>query len=200
MNRKWRVLSGFLFLLVLVSVVLVKVTPVYSSNDLSSDLTNPRLIQKGRDLVTGAGHCAACHSPNRNPDDPQWLAGYLSGTSETPFQVGEFQIYPSNITPDEETGIGSWTPQQVFNVFRRGQDKHGNTICPPMFWDVYRNLSDRDTWSIVAYLKEGIKPVNNNVPENTTPQGTRPDCTPLFQNIQPLPDYPGKNEIGVWRK
>lgn len=200
MRQKWRVLSGFIFLLVLVGVVLVKVIPVYSSNNLSSNLTNPHLIQRGRYLVTGAGHCADCHSPEKNPNDPQWLAGYLPGTPGRPFQIGEFQIYPSNITPDEETGIGRWTPEQVFNVFRQGQDKHGETICPPMAWTAYRNLSDHDTWSIVAYLKAGIKPVRNEVPENTTPSGTRPDCTPLFQNLQPLPAYPGKNEIGVWRK
>lgn len=80
------------------------------------------------------------------------------------------------------------------------QNKHRNTICPPMAWTAYRNLSERDTWLIVAYLKAGIKPVKNEVPENTTPQGTRPDCTPLYQNLQPLPAYPGKNEIGVWQK
>ncbi|MDZ4870734.1 MAG: hypothetical protein CLLPBCKN_000122 [Chroococcidiopsis cubana SAG 39.79] len=123
----------------------------------------------------------------------------MPGTPGQPFLIGEFQIYPSNITPDRETGIGSWTPEQVFNVFRQGRDKHGKTICPQMFWSVYRNLSDRDIWSIVAYLKASIKPVKNQVPENTTPQRTRPDCTALFQNLQPLPAYPGQNEIGVWR-
>ncbi|URD48684.1 hypothetical protein [Chroococcidiopsis sp. CCNUC1] len=176
------------------------VTQANSRNDFARDLTNPRLIQRGRYIVTALGNHSGCHSPNKTPNDPEWLAGYLPGTPGQPFQIGEFQIYPSNITPDRETGIGSWTPQQVFNVFRQGQDKHGNTICPPMFWSVYQNLSDRDTWSIVAYLKEGIKPVKNQVPENTTSQGTRPDYTPLFQNLQPLPAYPGKNEIGVWRR
>ncbi|MDV2994883.1 MAG: hypothetical protein N4J56_004537 [Chroococcidiopsis sp. SAG 2025] len=176
------------------------VTQANSSNDFSRDLTNPRLIQRGRYIVTALGNCAGCHSPNKSPNDPEWLAGYLPGTPGQPFQIDEFQIYPSNITPDRETGIGSWTPQEVFNSLRHGRDKDGNTICPAMPWVYYRDQSDPDNWSIVAYLKEGIKPVKNQVPENTTPQGTRPDCTPLFQNLQPLPAYPGQNEIGVWRK
>lgn len=194
MKSKWRVLSGFLFLVILVSVVLLEITQANSSNDLSRDLTNPHLIRRGRYIVTALGNCAGCHSPNKSPDDPAWLAGYLPGTPGQPFQIGEFQIYPSNITPDEKTGIGSWTPKQVFNSLHHGRDKDGNTSCPPMPWAYFRDQSDRDIWAIVAYLKEGIKPIRNQVPENTAPGGTRPDCAPFFQNLQPLPDYPGANE------
>ncbi|MGL4621808.1 MAG: c-type cytochrome [Chroococcidiopsis sp.] len=193
MKSKWRILSSFFFLTILISIVSLGVTQA-SSNDLSRDLTNPDLIQRGRYITTALGNCAGCHSPNKSPNDPGWLAGYLPGTPDQPFQIGQFQIYPSNITPDRETGIGSWTPQEVFNSLRHGQDKDGNTICPPMPWAYFRDQSDRDNWAIVAYLKEGIKPVRNQVPENTAPSGTRPDCAPFFQNLQPLPDYPAANE------
>jgi mono/diheme cytochrome c family protein len=194
MKSKWRILSSFLFLVALISILSLGVTQANSSNDFSRDLTNPRLIQRGRYIVTALGNCAGCHSPNKNPNDPEWLAGYLPGTPGQPFQIGEFQIYPSNITPDEATGIGSWTPQEVFNSLRHGRDKDGNILCPAMPWAYFRDQSDRDNWAIVAYLKEGIKPVRNQVPENTAPGGTRPDCAPLFQNLQPLPDYPAANE------
>ncbi|KAM3095092.1 c-type cytochrome [Phormidesmis sp. 146-35] len=197
MKSRSRILSGFLFLLVLVGAVLLGVTGAYSSEDFSHNLGNPRLIQRGRYLVVAAGNCAGCHSRNRSPDDPTWLAGYLPGTPGLPFQVGQFQIYPSNITPDDETGIGSWTPQQVFNSLSHGKDNEGNTICPPMPWVYFRNQRDRDNWAIVAYLKNGIKPVKNQVPANTAPDGTRPDCSPLFQEAQSLPAYPGTNEIKV---
>jgi len=193
MKSKWRILSSLLFLVVLISIVSLGVTQA-SSDDLSRDLTNPRLIQRGRYIVTALGNCAGCHSPNKSPNDPEWLAGYLPGTPGQPFQIGEFQIYPSNITPDEATGIGSWTPQEVFNSLRHGRDKDGNILCPAMPWAYYRDQSDRDNWAIVAYLKEGIKPIRNQVPENTAPGGTHPDCAPLFQNLQPLPGYPAANE------
>ena len=193
MKSKWRILSSFFFLLTLISIVSLGVAQA-NSNALSRDLTNPRLIQRGRYIVTALGNCAGCHSPNKSPNDPEWLAGYLPGTPGQPFQIGEFQIYPSNITPDRETGIGRWTPQEVFNSLRHGRDKDGNTICPPMPWAYFRDQSDRDNWAIVAYLKEGIKPIRNQVPENTTPGETRPDCAPFFQNLQPLPNYPAANE------
>jgi len=47
------------------------------------------------------------------------------------------------------------------------------------------------------YLKVGIKPVRNEVPENTTPEGTRPDCTPLYQNLQPLPAILGRTRLSL---
>lgn len=195
MKSKWRILSSVFFLAILISVVSLGVTQAHSRNDPARDLTDPSLIQRGRYIVTASGNCAGCHSPNKTPNDPEWLAGYLPGTPGQPFQIGEFQIYPSNITPDRETGIGSWTPQEVFNSLRHGRDKDGNILCPAMPWVYYRDQSDRDNWAIVAYLKEGIKPIRNQVPENTAPEGTRPDCAPLFQNLQPLPDYPAANEI-----
>jgi hypothetical protein len=197
MKSRYRILSGFLCLLILVGMMLLSVTGVYSSDNVSRHLHNPQLIQRGRYLVVAAGNCAGCHSRNQSPDDPAWLAGYLPGTPGLPFQVGAFQIYPSNLTPDVETGLGRWTPQQIFNSLSHGRDNEGNSICPPMPWTYLRNQRDRDNWAIVAYLKYGIKPVKNQVPENTAPDGGRPDCAPLFPAVQDLPRYPGANEIAV---
>ncbi|MBW4684082.1 MAG: c-type cytochrome [Komarekiella atlantica HA4396-MV6] len=197
MHSKWRILSSGLFLFVLVSVLLLGLMQADAHNGFPYESASQRQIQRGRYLVTAVGNCVGCHSPNKTPDDPQWLAGYLPGTPGQPFQIGQFRIYASNITPDLETGIGSWTPQQIFNSLRHGQDKQGKTICPPMPWIYYRDQSDRDNWAIVAYLSKGIKPVRNQVPENTTVEGTRPNCAPLYQNLQPLPSYPADNEIEV---
>lgn len=192
---KRKLLFGILGLCVLLGVVVASVTNAQTASSDAYDLTNRNLIQHGRYLVTSVGGCADCHSAGRDPNNPTWLAGFVQGTPGQPFEVGSFQIYPANITPDEETGIGSWTPQQVFNALRDGKDKDGNTLCPPMPWPVYRNMTNHDIWSIVAYLKNGVKPVKNEVPENVGPNGTRPDCSSLYQNLQPLPRFPGTNEI-----
>ncbi len=192
---KRKLLSGILGLCVLLGVVMAGVTNAHSPSSDAYDLTNRSLIERGRYIVTSVGGCVDCHSVGRDPNDPTWLAGYIEGTPGQPFEVGPFQIYPANITPDQETGIGSWTPKQVFNAFRLGQDKDGNTLCPPMPWPVYRNMTDLDIWSVVAYLKNGVKPVKNEVPDNVAPDGTRPDCSSLYQDLKPLPPFPGANEI-----
>lgn len=199
MTIKSRVVPGILFLLVLVSVVLLGVMQADSANSgFPYGPASRNQILRGRYLVTAVAGCADCHSPKKNPNDRLWLAGYTKDNPEAAFQIAPgITVYAANITPDQETGIGSWTPQQVFNALHYGKDDEGNTLCPPMPWPVYRQMSDRDIWSIVAYLKQGIKPVKNEVPENTGPGGQRPNCSPLYQNLQPLPTYPAANEIGV---
>ncbi|KAM3095091.1 c-type cytochrome [Phormidesmis sp. 146-35] len=194
MKSKHRILSGVLSLVVLVSVICLGMTSAYGRDNLSN-LANPSLVRRGRYLVTGVTHCADCHSAGKTPNDPSWLSGYRLGSPEGAFPIApNTTVYASNLTPDQETGIGSWTPQQVFASLRHGQDNEGKTLCPPMPWDYLRSLTDRDTWAIVAYLKNGIKPVNNPVPENIGPGGMPPDFAPLYEGLKPLPAYPGANE------
>ena len=192
---KRRLMAGVLFLCVLVGVVIAEMTTAQTASSDDYNLTNRSVIQRGRYLVTSLAGCADCHSAGRDPNHPTWMAGFLPGTPGQPFEVGPFQIYPANITPDVETGIGSWTPQQIFDSLSLGQDDDGNLLCPPMPWPVYRNMTDRDRWSIVAYLKNGVKPVKNVVPANTAPDGSHPDCSAFYQGLQPLPHFPGANEI-----
>lgn len=200
MKIKWRVWSGFLSLLILVSVVISGVMRADSANyGLPNGTPSRNQVVWGRYLITAVAGCADCHSPNKTPNDPEWLSGYRQGTPGQPFEVGLLKVYPSNITPDNETGIGKWTPRQVFNALHHGEDDDGNILCPPMPWPIYRNMSDRATWAVVAYLKS-IKPVKNEVPEPTgsgVPVGTHPDCSPLYRGLKPLPPYPGNNEILV---
>jgi mono/diheme cytochrome c family protein len=194
MRGKHRILSGIIFLLVLAGLTFFGVTNA-AGRDHFPHLANPGLVQRGRYLVTGVTHCADCHSAGRTPNDPLWLGGYVAGSADGAFTIGpDTTVYAGNLTPDAATGIGGWTPQQVFAALRHGQDNAGKTLCPPMPWDYLRNLTDRDTWAIVAYLKNGIKPVKNQVPENVGPEGLPPDCAPLYTGLKPLSAYPGANE------
>lgn len=162
-------------------------------------------ITRGRYLVVTAG-CADCHSQgNDNPGDPNWLDGYINSRTLNPADQGKFTIgpptmtltvYAPNLTPDTATGLGSWTPQNIFNALRLGKDKDGNTLCPPMPWPSFRNFTDSDIYSIVAYLRS-IKAVTNTVPEATganMPAGQHPDCSMFYANLQPVPAYPAANE------
>ena len=90
---------------------------------------------RGRYLTLTQG-CAGCHNRGLpNPYDERWLAGYAPGAPGQPYKVevpGAFgapsktyKIYPSNLTPDIETGLGQWTPQDIFNALRTGKDRDG---------------------------------------------------------------------------
>ena len=173
-------------------------------------------VQRGRYLVLSMS-CAECH--NRGKDDPsdtKWLAGYLPGTPGQPFQIGPFQTYPANITPDKTTGIGNFTDRQIFNALRFGLDPshtpdvvitgttpgQGNFpatpfyLAPPMPWPSFRHLTDGDIWSIVAYIKHGIVAVNNAVPASgSPPDHWASSYTPDLIGPYPINPYPLSNEV-----
>ena len=157
----------------------------------------PTQIQRGRYLVLSSD-CGGCHNRGTDdPNDPNWLAGYMPNTPGQPFLVGTFKTYPANLTPDKETGLGNWTPQDIFNALTIGKDTDGMYLCPPMPWLAWREKSDDELWAIVAYLRS-IKPVKNAVPASEGPNPTADghgDWSSAYANIPPrfLP-YPAKNE------
>ena len=77
--------------------------------------------------------------------------------------------YAINLTPDENTGIGSWSEETFTKALRTGRHMGvARPILPPMPWENFRNLSDEDLRAVYAYLRT-IPPVKNRVPEPTPP-------------------------------
>ena len=66
-----------------------------------------------------------------------------------------FEAYARNITPDMETGIGSWSEDDIVNAIRNGQQPDGKYYGPPMSFGWYSGMSDTDAHAIAAYLKTG---------------------------------------------
>ena len=58
-----------------------------------------------------------------------------------------------NITPDVETGIGSWTDGEIIRAVREGVDHNGEGLFPIMPYFIYRHVSDKDMEAVVAYLR-----------------------------------------------
>ena len=68
----------------------------------AEDITEDSAIERGRYLIH-AGGCISCHTADEE-DAPPLAGGHAL---ETPF--GTF--FAPNITPDVETGIGSWSDE-----------------------------------------------------------------------------------------
>ena len=120
------------------------------------------LVRRGQYLVNGPMACSNCHGTRA--EDFSIVPGkeFAGG-----FHLVDpaFDAYSANITPDEETGIGKWTDEQIMTAIRRGIDPQGKIIFPPMPVPTYNNLSDDDVKAVVAYLRT-IAPVHNEVPES----------------------------------
>lgn len=72
-------------------------------------------------------------------------------------------VYPANLTPDPETGLGKWTDQELVRAIRQGQSRDGRALAPVMPWPSYSVLSNADMRAIVAFLRS-VSPVRFQVP------------------------------------
>ncbi len=129
-------------------------------------------VEKGKYLVGLLG-CGSCHTNGALvglPRRDQLLAGSSTGIAwSNPMQESNPGIvYPSNLTPDMETGIGSWSIIQIVNMVQAGIDNHGSRTLPVMPWPSYANINDEDANSIAMYLKS-LTPVKHQVPQNVSP-------------------------------
>jgi mono/diheme cytochrome c family protein len=123
----------------------------------------PEALVRGRYLAEGLAGCVACHSPtdeSRAGEFPQ--AGLeFSGRVWPPGSGFPGKIVAPNITPDPETGIGRWTDGEVARAIREGVSRDGRPLFPLMNYPAYRNLTDGDVLSIIAYLRTR-KPVRRD--------------------------------------
>ena len=71
--------------------------------------------------------------------------------------------YASNITMDVETGIGSWSDEEIIRGIRDGIRPDGTLIGPPMPSPFFRDMSDSDARAVVAYMRT-LEPISNVVP------------------------------------
>jgi len=129
-------------------------------------------VEKGK-YLTGLLGCGSCHTNGAlvgMPRQDQLLSGSSTGIAwSNPMQKSNPGIvYPSNLTPDMETGIGSWSIAQIVNMVQAGIDNHGSRTLPVMPWPSYANINDEDANSIAIYLKS-LPPVRHQVPQNVSP-------------------------------
>ena len=115
-------------------------------------------IDRGRYLAV-LSDCASCHTV---PGSSQPFAG--GRPIETPFG----NIVAPNITPDPETGIGSWSDEQFDAAVRKGMRRDGSRLYPAMPYNAYTKMSRDDALAIRVYLNT-VTPVRNAVVANTLP-------------------------------
>jgi mono/diheme cytochrome c family protein len=68
-----------------------------------------------------------------------------------------------NLTPDNETGLGTWSETDIVTAIRTGVRPDGRELAPIMPWRAFANLTTPDAKAIAAYLKS-LPPVSNKVP------------------------------------
>lgn len=136
---------------------------------------NREAVARGEYLVELLG-CGVCHTDGALEGRPRQdiaLAGSRTGIAYTNPLAFRYPgvVFPPNITPDNETGIGRWTDDDIAAAIRAGLGRHGKDRIPVMPWQSYAKLTTNDAMAIAGYLRS-IEPVDHRVPDNV-PAGQR---------------------------
>jgi mono/diheme cytochrome c family protein len=98
-------------------------------------------VRKG-EMLAAAGDCASCHTTASG-------ASFAGGVPLlTPFGT----IYGTNITPDPQTGIGSWSEAAFRRALRRGVSRDGKLLYPAFPYTHFTQLTDDDIGALYAYV------------------------------------------------
>jgi len=114
---------------------------------------------RGAIIFALAGGCG-CHTPEGGP------IGAGGRALPTPF--GTF--YGTNITPDPETGIGTWSDEEIAAAIRLGWVRGKGAEAPVMPYYQYSGMANLDVLDLIAYLRT-LPPVHrpNREPELSLP-------------------------------
>lgn len=119
--------------------------------DAAADIT-AEAVARGKALVD-AGDCASCHTA----DAAKPFAG--GKRIDTPFGG----IYSPNLTPDRDTGIGSWSDDDFYRALRFGVAPDGSRYYPAFPYPNFTRLTRQDIGAIRVYLAT-LTPVKNSAP------------------------------------
>jgi mono/diheme cytochrome c family protein len=102
------------------------------------------------EYLARAGDCVACHSV---PGGQAFAGGLKMGT---PLGL----IYSTNITPDDETGIGRYTLADFDRAVRGGVAKDGHRLYPAMPYPSYAKLTHADVAALYDFFMKQVPPVH----------------------------------------
>jgi hypothetical protein len=185
--------TGVFIIVLLVFAVVTFRTPSESLADTHG--TGEDQIARGEYLIT-VGGCHDCHTPKKfGPEgmsfdmDRKFMGhpaeetlppvpdgvlgmegwGFLGNHHLTGFAGPWGLSFSANLTPDEETGIGSWTEEMFIKAMKTGQHMgEGRPILPPMPWFNLAEAKEDDLKAIFAYL-QSLPPIHNPVPQPVPP-------------------------------
>lgn len=185
MRRSWKIASIVTIALGVAFVALIQMREGAPSSRAQAQMQ--ARLERGRYLVEGPAHCFQCHS------EVDWEA---PGAQPKPGKKGAGTIFPEealpwlvapNITPDPETGAGTWTDEQLARAIREGIGHDGRRLFPMMPYMNFRQMSDEDLASVIAYIRS-IEPVPNLLPKTNLPEPVKQGLPPVQPITQPVPE------------
>jgi mono/diheme cytochrome c family protein len=155
MKTLMRIMLALIVLAVVTIVAMIWIPVQHTASKALSESSSAVTVARG-EYVTRASDCMACHTT----DEGQPFAG--GRKIESPLGT----IYSTNITPDNETGIGAYSLDDFRSALYDGLRKDGAHLYPAMPYDNFRFLSEADVQSMYLYFMQGVPAVHSVTPQS----------------------------------
>jgi mono/diheme cytochrome c family protein len=116
-------------------------------------LAGASVVARGEYLAEAAD-CEACHT----------VPGHARYAGGLAFNLPFGTLYSPNITPDKDTGIGSWSDADFLQAVHKGIAADGTRLYPAFPYAAYTMMTDQDALAIKAYLFS-LPPIHAKAPD-----------------------------------
>ena len=152
---------------------------------------SPALLERGAYLAR-AGNCMGCHTARGGTP-------YAGGRGiATPFGT----VFSSNLTPDESSGIGSWSPNHFWRAMHNGRSKDGRLLYPAFPYTNYTEVRREDSDALYAYLHSLPPAAQPNTAHTLrwpfSTQGALAVWRALY--FRPAPHAPDTKQTAQWNR
>ena len=147
-RRLWpRIALGLVAAMVLAAALIAWLNlrgedPLDDSPPLAVAALDASLVERGAYLAR-AGNCMACHTVRGG------APGAGGRAIETPFGM----VYSSNLTPDDETGLGRWNASHFWRALHHGRSRDGRLLYPAFPYPNYTQVTREDSDALYAWLR-----------------------------------------------
>lgn len=158
---------------------------------------------RGAYLVTGLGHCGACHSPKN-------VFGAATDDVQEKFTGSELQQwFAPDLTHDFDTGLGDWSKEDIVQYLKTGTN--GDQVAAGLMREVVEKstqyITEEDLYAVATYLKNlpGSSETSEDSDEQMSDNSTSEDSNELGQalfidNCAGCHRYNGEGMEGVFPK
>ncbi len=109
-------------------------------------------VALGGYLVNNVSGCADCHTPGSEPGREGPGLAFAGKIME----AGGQKVVASNITPDKETGVGSWSAADIARYLRTGRRPDGGlaqSLMAGLIVTSFSHYTPGEARAVAAYLK-----------------------------------------------
>jgi hypothetical protein len=120
---------------------------------------SPQRLARGKYLVENTAHCFLCHGQSDfgaglgQPKPGTEGSGQIIKDEDNNDKIFPDGIVVPNITPDKETGAGTWKDWQFERAIRHGIGHDGRKLIDFMPYAFFRSLTDEDVASVIVFIR-----------------------------------------------